>query len=218
MENFSSNEVLEFFGDGILSASIITIFLRKFSARYSHGIKTNLAEGDFTVIRSKLSDKKNLSGAVLKMGIQEYLLMGAGDARLGVNTEPSVMEDLFESIIGAVYIDTDMDMEKTISVVSGMLDIAGFLSADGRVGTAASQSFKNQLQEWCADKKRRLPQPEYKTVSEKGPEHKKVYERACYIGDRLVSVGTGKNQKAADADAAERALEILKAEAQSAEN
>ena len=215
---YQSNEVLEFFGDGILSASIITIFLRKFSARYSHGIKTNLAEGDFTVIRSKLSDKKNLSGAVLKMGIQEYLLMGAGDARLGVNTEPSVMEDLFESIIGAVYIDTDMDMEKTISVVSGMLDIAEFLSADGRVGTAASQSFKNQLQEWCADKKRRLPQPEYKTVSEKGPEHKKVYERACYIGDRLVAVGTGKNQKAADADAAERALEILKAEAQSAEN
>ena len=213
---YQSNEVLEFFGDGILSASIITIFLRKFSARYSHGIKTNLAEGDFTVIRSKLSDKKNLSGAVLKMGLQEFLLMGAGDARLGVNTEPSVMEDLFESIIGAVYIDSDMNLEKTISVVSGMLDIADFLSAGGKVGTAASQSFKNQLQEWCADKKRRLPQPEYKTVSEKGPEHKKVYERACYIGERLVSVGTGKNQKAADADAAERALGILKAEAESA--
>lgn len=214
---YQSNEVLEFFGDGILSASIITIFLRKFSARYSHGIKTNFAEGDFTVIRSKLSDKKNLSSAVLKMGIQEFLLMGTGDARLGVNTEPSVMEDLFESIIGAVYIDSGMDMEKTISVVSGMLDITEFLAADGKVSTAASQSFKNQLQEWCADKKRRLPQPEYKTVAERGPEHKKVYERACYIGDRLVAVGTGKNQKAADADAAERALGILKSEAESAE-
>ena len=112
---YQSNEVLEFFGDGILSASIITIFLRKFSTRYTHGIKTNLAEGDFTVIRSKLSDKKNLSSAVSKIGLEEFLLMGAGDARLGVNTEPSVMEDLFESIIGAVYIDSGMDMEKTIS-------------------------------------------------------------------------------------------------------
>lgn len=215
---YQSNEVLEFFGDGILSASIITIFLRKFSTRYTHGIKTNLAEGDFTVIRSKLSDKKNLSSAVSKIGLEEFLLMGAGDARLGVNTEPSVMEDLFESIIGAVYIDSGMDMEKTISVVAGMLDISAVLSAEGKATISANQSFKNQLQEWCADKKRRLPQPEYKTVSEKGPEHKKVYERACYIGGRLVAVGAGKNQKAADADAAERALGILKAEAESAEN
>ena len=213
-EPYQSNEVLEFFGDSILSSAIVTMFIREYTDRYAHGIRTKLAEGDFTVIRSKLSDKKNLSDTVTRLGLEAYLRMGGGDAKLGIADEPSVKEDLFESIVGAVYIDSGLDMARAISVVSGMLDIKGFMNADGTKKSTTVQSFKNQLQEFCADKKRRLPPPSYKTVGESGPEHKKVYERACYVGDRLVAVGSGKNQKLADSDAAERALAILKAEDQ----
>ena len=46
-------------------------------------------------------------------------------------------------------------------------------------------------------------------MSEEGPDHKKIYERGVYIGDRLIAVAKGKNQKIADSLAAERALEIL---------
>lgn len=211
-QGYRSNEVLEFFGDSILSASIITLFLREFSERYEHGVKTSFEEGDFTIIRSKLSDKKNLSDRIREMGIQQYLLMGDGDAKLGVADEPSVMEDLFESIIGAVYIDTGMDMPAVIRVVAGMLDVRQFMTRESSANAVSARNSKNRLQEWCADKKRRLPPPTYKTVGESGPDHKKVYERACYIGDRLCAVGTGKNQKAADADAAERALSVLEDE------
>jgi dsRNA-specific ribonuclease len=77
---------------------------------------------------------------------------------------------------------------------------------------APIQSYKNALQEWCADKKHRLPAPVYKTVSESGPDHNKIYERAVVIGDRLVATGKGKNQKLADAAAAEAALAVLKSE------
>ena len=49
-------------------------------------------------------------------------------------------------------------------------------------------------------------------MSESGPDHKRVYERAVYVGDRLVATGKGKNQKIADSNAAEAALEILKGE------
>ena len=213
-EQYQSNEVLEFFGDSILSSAIVTMFIREYTDRYAHGIKTRLAEGDFTVIRSKLSDKKNLSDTVTRLGLEQYLRMGGGDAKLGIADEPSVKEDLFESIVGAVYIDSGLDMARAIAVVSGMLDIKGFINADGTKKSTTVQSFKNQLQEFCADKKRRLPPPSYKTVGESGPEHKKVYERACYVGDRLVAVGSGKNQKLADSDAAEKALVILKAEDQ----
>ena len=146
------------------------------------------------------------------MQLEKYLRMGGGDAKLGIQNEPSVKEDLFESIVGAVYIDSGMDMARAISVVAGMLDIKRFMNSDGTKKSTTVQSFKNQLQEFCADKKRRLPPPSYKTVGESGPEHKKVYERACYVGDRLVAVGSGKNQKLADADAAERALAILTVE------
>ena len=140
--------------------------------------------------------------------------MGDGDRKMGIDSEPSVMEDLFESIIGAVYIDCGMDIKRVIKVVSKMLDLSVYLE-----NTAPPiQSFKNAVQEFCADKKRRLPSPVYKTVSESGPDHKKTYERAVIIGERTVAVGKGKNQKLADSAAAEAALAVLKKEEESKKN
>ncbi len=207
-EKYISNEVLEFFGDSVLSTAIVSLMTKEKTRRYEHGIYTELDEGDFSNIRSKLSDKRNLSLSMQRLGLQRHLLMGEGDSKLGVENEPSVMEDLFESIIGAIYIDCGMDMSRVIKVVSGMLDVSVYFS--GR--TEVIQSYKNALQEWCADKKRRLPAPIYITVSESGPDHKRIFERAVKIGERIVAVGTGKNQKAADSAAAEAALDILKSE------
>ena len=211
---YSSNEVLEFFGDSVLSTSIISILMAEKTERYEFGVFTELGEGDFSNIRSKLSDKRNLSLSISKIGLQKYLQMGDGDRKMGIDSEPSVMEDLFESIIGAVYIDCGMDIKRVIKVVSKMLDLSVYLE-----NTAPPiQSFKNALQEFCADKKRRLPPPVYKTVSESGPDHKKTYERAVIIGERTVAVGKGKNQKLADVAAAEAALEILKKEEEAKKN
>ena len=209
-EKYQSNEVLEFFGDSLLSAAIVTLLMRDFAKRYDFGISTELKEGDFSNIKSKLSDKKNLSLATKRLGLQEFLLMGEGDAKMGIQNEPSVMEDLFESIIGAVYIDSNNNMGAVIESVSGMLDVNEYISAR----EAPIQSYKNALQEWCADKKRRLSAPVYKTISETGPDHKKLYERACYIGEKIYGIGHGKNQKLADSAAAEEALRILKLEAE----
>ena len=209
-ENFSSNEVLEFFGDSVLSTAIISLLLNEKTVRYPHGIQTELTEGDLSNIRSKLSDKRNLSRRTAELGLQKYLLLGEGDEKMMIAEEASVMEDLFESIIGAVYIDCGMNIQTVIGVVSGMLDVSEY--ADGE---APIQSYKNALQEWCADKSRRLPPPVYKTISESGPDHKKVYERGCYIGDKLYGTGKGKNQKLADTAAAEAALAALKSEAES---
>ena len=206
---YQSNEVLEFFGDSVLSAAIVTLLMRDFAKRYEYGITTDLNEGDFSNIKSKLSDKKNLSLATKNMGLQKFLQMGGGDTKLGVENEPSVMEDLFESIIGAIYIDCGNDIKTVIRSVSKMLDVQDYLKAKSN---PPIQSFKNALQEWCADKKHHYPAPMYKTLSESGPDHKKTYERACYIGEKIYGVGLGKNQKLADAAAAEKALLALKEE------
>ena len=206
-EGYQSNEVLEFFGDGVLSVAIISLLLSASTERCGKGIKTQLGEGDFSNIKSKLSDKTNLSTSMAKLGLERHLLVGEGDERLGIKNEPSVMEDLFESIIGAVYIDTDKNLEMVTKVVTRMLDMSVY--ADN---SAASVSPKNALQEWCADKKRRLPPPVYKTVSESGPDHKKEYERGVFIGERMLASAKGKNQKSADALAAKEALQVLMAE------
>jgi len=205
---YQSNEVLEFFGDSVLSAAIITLLLREHTERYAHGIKTPLSEGDFSNVKSKLSDKKNLSESTARLGLEEFLLMGEGDEKLGIKNEPSVMEDLFESIIGAIYIDSGENMAAVLPAVSRMLDVKTYL--DG--GATPMQSFKNALQEWCADRQHRRGAPVYKTLSESGPDHKKTFERGCYIDGRLCGVGTGKNTKLADSAAAEAALGVLLSE------
>lgn len=206
-EHPQSNEVLEFFGDSVLSLSIVSFLLSSLTERCAAGLRTELGEGDFSNIKSKLSDKTNLSLSTKKLGLEKYLLVGEGDAKLGIENEPSVMEDLFESIVGAVYIDTGMDVPTVMRVVSGMLDMSVYSRGD-----APSVSPKNALQEWCADKRRRLPPPVYKTLSESGPDHKKLYERGVYIGDRLLARAEGKNLKIADSLAAEAALRFLKGE------
>ena len=207
-EGYKSSEVLEFFGDSVLSCAIISIFLEKKTVRYAHGIKTDWDEGDFSNLRSKLSDKRNLSRSMAKLGLEKYLIMSEGDEKTNVQNEPSVMEDLFESIIGAIYIDCGMNIKTVIASVLKMLDLDAYQGA----AEPPIQSYKNSLQEWCADKKHRLPPPIYKTVSESGPDHKKSYKRACYVGERLLGVGEGKNQKLADAEAAKVALEALRRE------
>ena len=208
-EEYQSNEVLEFFGDSILSAAIVTGLIGMKTRRYENGIKTELGEGDFSVIRSNLADKKNLSENITRLGLEKYFIMGEGDAKLSIQQEPSVMEDLFESIIGAIYIDSDMNMAAVIGSVSRMLNVSDYIE---KSKTPPIQSHKNALQEWCADKRRRLPPPQYKTESESGPEHKKVYEVGCYIGARRCGVGIGKNRKLAEAAAAQKALILLKEE------
>ena len=209
---YHSNEVLEFFGDGVLSLSIISFLLKECTERYEHGIRTELGEGDFSNIKSKLSDKQNLSKSMKALGLEKHLLMGEGDYKLGIQNEPSVMEDLFESIVGAIFIDSDMSIGAVISAVSGMLDMSVYTDRQ-----KISQSAKNALQEWCADKKRRLPPPRYETLSEDGPDHKKTYVRGCYIGDKLMGRGIGKNFKIADSAAAEDALTALMAQSEKTE-
>ena len=207
---FQSSEVLEFIGDSALSTAIITLLMSEESKRYEHGLSTEFCEGDFSNIKAALSNKHNLAISTKKLGLEKYLIVGEGDERLGIRLQPSVMEDLFESIIGAIYVDSDMKLEPVIAAVSRMLDVSVYKSDGGQ--RAINQSAKNRLQEFCAHKSRRLPQPVYVTLEENGPEHNKSFLRGCYIGDRLCGRGIGKNQKLADAAAAEDALAKLSLE------
>ena len=203
-----SNEVLEFLGDSVLSLCIATLFMKAKSKRYENGLSTEWTEGDFSNVKSKLSDKKNLSVVTERLGLSEYLLLGEGDRKLGIGKEASVNEDLFESIIGAIYVDSDYQVGAVISVVDRLLNLKEYQKSD----TPPLQSYKNALQEWCAAREHRLSNPVYKTISESGPDHKKSFKRAVFIGEKMYGVGEGKNQKAADTEAARISLEMLKAE------
>ena len=74
------------------------------------------------------------------------------------------------------------------------------------------KSHINLLQEFCQEKRRRLPAPVYKTLEKSGPEHAPRFVRACLVDGRTVGIGEGKNQKEADNAAAEAALRSLSAQ------
>ena len=131
--------------------------------------------------------------------------MGEGDAKLGIENERSVMEDLFESLIGAVYIDSGFDTGAVISVVERMLDLSVYLTAS----KGAIQSYKNMMQEWCADKKRRLPPPVYEKRGEDGPDHNKIYTCVCIVDGKELGEGRARSVKLAESEAARAALEAL---------
>ena len=103
---YHSNEVLEFFGDGVLSLSIITFLLKECTERYEHGIRTELGEGDFSNIKSKLSDKQNLSKSMKALGLEKHLLMGEGDYKLGIIRYAENYDKYFKDMLdekGLVY-------------------------------------------------------------------------------------------------------------------
>ncbi len=202
--NYQSNQVLEFFGDSVLSCALITLLIRDFSKRYEHGIMTELTEGDFSNLKSKLSDKTKLSSASDSLGFAPYLLVGEGDKKLGVSHEPSVLEDLYEAIIGAIWIDSEYNIEVVTRVVENTLDFRAF--ALGSVKKV--QSYKNALQEYCQDKTRRLPTPEYTTLEKFGEEHSPTYRVMCRVGE-LSEVSEGISLKKAENAAAERLLATL---------
>lgn len=199
-----SNEVLEFCGDSVLGACVITILMEKYSSFGQAGMNSSLEEGNFSNIKSRLSDKHMLSERVYELGLYEYLLLNRGDEKMNIATQPSVMEDLFESIVGAVYFDSGKNMALVISLIDRMLDVEKYLEKND---PHSLKSSKNKLQEWCQDKK--LERPVYTVIDECGPEHEKSYTVLCTIEGKPYSKGKGKNKKAAESDAAEKTYNSL---------
>ena len=194
-----SNEVLEFFGDAVLGAAIVSALADRYTERCRFGIRSELSEGDYTNIKSRLSDKRNLSESLKKTGLQKFLLMSEGDTKLNMQEEPSVAEDLFESIVGAVFIDSGKDMSAVRTVIGRLLNIDSYVSKKG----VPIKSYKNLLQEWCEDPVRRLPLPEYREVAPRtGPDHSPEYTVGCFVDGIEYGRATERSVKAAGAIAA----------------
>ena len=194
------NENLEFIGDSVLSLIIVNILIDKFSARDGSGLYSCLDEGDFTKLKNALVNKTFLAKQMSELCLHEYLRMSIGDEIQEVICEKSVLEDLFESIIGAVYLDSNRNLKKTESVVTNMIDIEKFFkSYNGKTHI----SYKNDVQEWCQKQQYKLPI--YKTQ-----QNNNGFISYCEIPEVGVSKrGEGRNRKEAENNAAEAAYEEL---------
>ncbi len=152
------NEVLEFIGDSVLSLTVITYFKNTYAEVTARGLITAWNEGDFSKLKSELVKKTQLATCMEQLGLQEYLLVSRGDAKSNIRNEASVMEDLFESIVGAIYVDLGEDFAAVSAIVRNMLDIGQIVESCKK---GLHISFQNDLQEWCQSKTRRFASPRY---------------------------------------------------------
>ena len=196
-----SNEVLEFIGDSVLSAALVSILVRRCATVGERGLTCSLREGDLSRIKSNLSDKRALSAIVRELGLSKHLRVSRGDLANGIPDEASPQEDLFESIIGAVALDCRMDFSILIPLLE-RLDRPDRLTEQPHL----EKDPKSTVKEFCEKSKRRY---EFVLLGESGPDHAKEYRVGCLIDGKEVGFGVGKSKKLADRAAAADAIPHL---------
>lgn len=197
------NEVLEFIGDSVLSLIVVNELVEKYTGEDGSGLYSCRDEGDLSALKSALVNKQYLAKRMSKLCLQDYMRMSIGDEAQGVQNGKSVLEDLFESIVGAIYLDTGKDLKRTATIVKRLLDIDRFLKEnDGEVRI----SFKNDLQEWCQRFGYDLPVYDTQQVWN-------GFISYCEIDELGVGKkGEGHNRKEAENNAAELVLQYLEDE------
>ncbi len=195
LSDTDSNEVLEFIGDSVLSAALAMILVKRCASIGERGLTSSLTEGDLSRIKSNLSDKRALSGIIRELGLSRHLRVSRGDLVNGILDEASPQEDLFESIIGAIALDSGMDFGVLVPLLE-RLDRPERLTEQPRI----QKDPKSTVKEYC--EKNRLPY-EFRLTSESGPDHAKEYRVTCKINGSDRGFGIGKSKKLADRAAAE---------------
>ncbi len=194
----ASNERLEFLGDSILGFIVCERLFHKFPESL---------EGDLTRIKSVVVSRETCSRLSNQLGLADFLIVGKGLA-LAQPVPDSVLSDLFESIVAAIYLDGGLDAIKPF--VERLLGPEIDKVVSGEVGS----NHKSLLQQW-AQRDFGLT-PTYEVVAEEGPDHSKNFRVSAQIGSRSYPPAWGRNKKEAEQRAASNALLALQGEPQPA--
>ena len=178
--SFGSNnyERLEFLGDSVLSIII---------SKYLYSNFENLSEGELSRIRSNLVNQKTLSAIATKIELHKYVLVGRAE-KYG-NHNPSILADIMESLIAAIFLDSG-SLDHVNEIVLELFSYH-FNSSD-----IVAEDAKTKLQEIVQAKK--LPLPEYEIIAEDGPPHDRLFTIKCNIDLlNLTATATAKTKKEA---------------------
>lgn len=199
------NEVSELIGDSVLSLTVLSWFRETYMKVTENGLLTDFDEGQLSALKNGLVNKQHLAERMRQLNLGQYLLVSRGDYGTGIWQENSVLEDLFESIIGAIYVDAGCDFNTVSAIVRRMLDIANMPLPEKK---NIRLSWKNELQELTQRTDNSLPL--YKTVSDITlPDNSHRVTVSCTAFGITVTA-TGKNRKTAEEAAARMLCEKLR--------
>jgi len=191
-EAIEDNERLEFLGDAVLDFVVGAWLYNRYP---------EMPEGDLTRMRSALVHTEQLAAFAEELGIGKAMRLGRGELQAGGQNRPGLLCDVFEAIIGALYLDQD------IEGVRKFLDPILVKAAEDILLNHKDEDPKSKLQEWAQGKG--YPAPSYITRSSSGPDHSKMFEVDVYINGIVYGTGTGSSKQAATKQAAAKALENL---------
>ncbi|NNC74713.1 MAG: ribonuclease III [Acidimicrobiia bacterium] len=185
-----SYERLEFLGDAVLQL-VVTHFLFD---RYP-----DLPEGELAKVRAAVVNETVLAGVGHDWGVPDALLLGRGEEMTGGRSKSSILSDVVESLLGAVYLDAGYPVAREVIEAHWAELIVE------RAASPGMRDYKTRLQEQLAQEGRR---PKY-IVEERGPEHSKVFSAAVVVDTDVLGEGEGTSKKRAEQAAAAAALSAI---------
>lgn len=190
------NERLEFLGDSILGFTIAQKLYEQFP-------KVN--EGDLTRMRSSLVKGVTLAEVARSFELGDYLILGPGELKSGGHRRESILEDAVEAIIGAVYVDSDI--ETCRSLILNWFETRLAQIQPGQ----AQKDPKTRLQEYLQGRKIDLPL--YEVIDTSGQSHNQEFTVRCTTEVLNKDVITkGSSRRKAEQSAAKQVLTLLKAD------
>jgi ribonuclease III len=178
------NERLEFLGDAVLDLVVSHRVMTRFPKAH---------EGDLSVTRQQIVSEAALSEVARQLGIGKWILLGRGEEKSGGRDKPKILADMFEALIGAVYLDggyaAAWDMvDRVLGTKMATVELKNFYD------------FKTRLQETA--QARLKATPTYQVVQELGPDHDKRFVVAVQINGDEWARAVGKSKKEAEQMAA----------------
>ena len=185
-------ERLEFLGDAVLEMA---------TSACLYELLPDMREGELTKKRASLVCEEALFHRAAEIGLKECILLGKGEEKSGGRARPSLIADVTEALIGAIYVDGGMD--EAVSFIRRFI-------LQHVTSVPSSADYKSALQEYVQG--RQAGTLRYVSLDETGPEHAKTFTTAVYLDERMLGEGRGKSKKAAQQQAAQAALQLLRDE------
>lgn len=189
-DKINSNERLEFLGDAVLELLVSRYLYLKFP---------NFEEGKLTNLRSSIVRTETLAKASLKLGLNKKTKMSKGEEKGGGRENPTILANIFEAFLGAVYLD--QGLEEARKFVDDYL----FIFICEIIRNKAYLDFKSYLQEKIQE--RNKISPNYEVLKEEGPDHQKIFTVGVFIEGKMIGRGKGKSKQEAEERSAKQALE-----------
>lgn len=180
-----NNEKLELLGDAVLDL-VVTEFI--------YNLYPAANEGDLAKLKSMVVSEPVLARISKDLGIGEFLLLSKGEEMTGGRVRNSILGDVFEALLGAIYLDSSFEESKKYAMKHMEYWIKNVDNNEEIL------DFKTILQEYSQKEYKTVPT--YEVHSESGPDHLKTFEIVVRIGDGVTGRGVGKNKKNAEQAAA----------------